>query len=325
MKKIVKIKEKQDKWNQFSYEDKRVFDALSSLLHFESVCCAVTKKQNILLVSYNTQGTGEQSIHSYQKEMVLQIINQDDYQKVLCLYLLLSQGFSGFVKDQIHKEKTSENKVLFNVLSDFRSKLPEFKTNLQKALKEKNSGNSTQDIDISTFFVINELYYNIVKSLKDSQNIIEVKEQLFRPFQDSLKIANWAKNYKNTIQNIQKLDNPEGLHAEYNIAVACEQEKEKPYIGVALLCCVFCDEYLSDMQHNHRGTHGTGDPDWKHSSNANDTLKKQLLEKKVDIPEGEVNFSERRLSIDNFEQEITIDLVGQTLSDYKSDLNLIET
>ncbi|WP_410526151.1 hypothetical protein [Rickettsia endosymbiont of Orchestes rusci] len=35
-----------------------------------------------------------------------------------------------------------------------------------------------------------------------------------------------------------------------------QSEIDSRYIGIAKLCCGFCDKYLDMEEYNHRGTHG---------------------------------------------------------------------
>lgn len=263
MKKAIKIKEKVDNWSTIPYSN-RVYDALAGLLDFQNPCCAVKKDPSYarLYVSYNTVLDTSYNnnaipsdlftaVQKHQRNLILRVIEPaDNPQNILCLYLLFSNHFNSFIKNQVGQMKNipvggvNENdQQLSDLLKNYRSNFPRIKTDIQK---DKN----LEQFNIAKYYEINTLYLPILNYLRDTTLPIEIKEQLFRPYQDSIKLTYWFKTNPKTITEIEKLANPEGIHTEYNIL---HQLPEQAYIGISLLCCGFCDEYLGH-KHEHRGT-----------------------------------------------------------------------
>ena len=332
MKKAIKIKEKVDNWITLSYKENRVYDALASLLDFESPCCAVKQipTSQTLYVSYNqllnTSPNNSTiprdlftAVQKHQRNLILDFIeNPDNPQKLLCLYLLFSNNFNNFIKNQIGQmnniptDRLNKNdQQLSHLLKQYRKEFPVIKTNIQK---DKNLA----QFNIEKYYTINNVYLPILDHLRDSTLPIEIKEQLFRPYQDSIKLTYWAKSEKNTITDIQKLSNPEGIHTEYNIL---HQLPKEAYTGISLLCCGLCDEYLGQTN-PHRGTHGTCDPDWKVHSADEEQLKNTAMENHQNIPDGTIIFSERRLSCDQIETTMYFDDNSLNLQEFKNNLGL---
>jgi hypothetical protein len=103
------------------------------------------------------------------------------------------------------------------------------------------------------------------------------------------------------------------------------------YVGISKLSCALCHKYLTDSNHEHRGTHGLFDEKWF------DKMIKSFikpLQQKVfsqffidtgkEMKSGDDISGHRKISIDFFEQEIPLPFGQMTLWDFKTQLGFIK-
>lgn len=301
-----------DNWKNLTYEQ-RFLDAFAAIFHVQSDCSAVLNHNLRFYLSYNSNITNP---NLKRIDLISKSFSEGDNTCLLGLYIVYNVDFKALVKK-------SRNHV-----GEFRDKLEIFVSKIQEAgdLIDKNISkiNSGQiDLKLLVSGIVLD-YENILIGL----NTPELKNHLstfFRPKQDVCKVFYFCKT-KEIKLNLEILPNPSSLHAEYNVGINFPKVKylDEKYIGTSKLSCGYCHKSLEEDGYGHRGTHGVCDNEWKMNTPYQEERFKESAKSIKDFEQSNLPPQHRKLSIDDFEKEITINLTGTTLSEYKSELGLVE-
>lgn len=315
-----------DNWENISY-DKRVLDALTSLFHFKGTVTAGYYCDNVLYISYNEHidPVKDNLMTNRIKLFSNENIKKYSVENLLSVYLLLNIDFFELILSCFKYEKaliqnqSKKDTSIYDLFAECGNVIKTLKKDLDTSLAKGSI------IEFNNYKGINVVYDKLIWNIVQIEQNDEIKQQLFRPLQDCLKVKYYLNDSSYSINKVIILDNKDNVHADTNVVDHFPLLKSFDYVGVSRLACGYCHEYLNKKDALHRGTHGVIDSGWKMnlSSPQEEPFKNIVQSKAKKLEKGQNIFQWRKLSFDSFEQKIPVSS-EKTLWDLKVDLGFIK-